>query len=314
MQRLLVPNLLLLLVLHLTASSSSAASNPEKDPEQIGNRKVGRGINFYSLQKEIALGNHMAAQVERQSKIIDDPAIAEYVNRLGQNLVRNSDAVVPFTIKVIDSEKVNAFALPGGFFYVNTGLILKADDEAELAGAMAHEIAHVAARHGTRQATRGEIANLAAYPLIFLGGWAGYGLREGASLIAPAGFLKFSRSFESEADMLGLEYMYKTGYDPNAFVDFFEKIETLKKRNPGMVAKVFSSHPLTEDRIRRAQKNIQELLAPKPAYILTTSEFEDVKERLWAMHRRFKMDEEDSNRPALRRARGSAAVSADASR
>src|SRR5260370_27202132 len=190
--------------------------------------------------------------------------MAEYVNRIGQNLVRNSDAKVPFTIKVIDSEEVNAFALPGGFFFVNSGLILKADCEAELAGVMAHEIAHVAARHGTRQATRGEIANLATIPLIFMGGWTGYGIRQAARILVPVGFLKFSRGFESEADMLGLEYMYKAGYDPTSFVDFFEKIETLEKRKPGTMAKVFSPNPMPDDRVRAAQKKIDQLLVAKP--------------------------------------------------
>src|ERR1700676_267526 len=184
------------------------ADDKEKDPDEIGNRDVGKGVNFYSIEKEIGLGKQMAQEVERQAKIVNDPVISEYVNRVGQNLVRNSDAKVPFSIKVLDSEEVNAFALPGGFFFVNSGLILKADSEAELAGVMAHEIAHVAARHGTRQATRGEIANLATIPLIFMGGWTGYGIQQAASILVPVGFLKFSRGFESEADMLGLEYMY----------------------------------------------------------------------------------------------------------
>src|SRR5579859_3721648 len=159
------------------------ADDKNKNPDAIGDRNVGKGVNFYSLEKEIALGRQLAAEVERQAKVIADPVIAEYVSRVGQNLVRNSDAKVPFTIKVLDTEDVNAFALPGGFFFVNSGLILKADTEAELAGVMAHEIAHVAARHGTKQATRGEVANIATIPLIFMGGWAGYGIRQGASIL-----------------------------------------------------------------------------------------------------------------------------------
>ncbi len=306
MKRLWSAGFSLLVALVVVTPNTAFGSDPKKDPDQIGNRDVGKGVNFYSLEKEIALGKALAQDVERQARIISDPVIAEYVNRVGQNLVRNSDAKVPFTIKVIDSEEVNAFALPGGFFFVNSGLILKADNEAELAGVMAHEIAHVAARHGTRQATRGEIANLATIPLIFMGGWTGYGIQQAASILVPVGFLKFSRGFESEADMLGLEYMYKAGYDPTAFVDFFEKIETLEKRKPGTMAKVFSTHPMTDDRIKSAQKNIQQLLEAKPEYVLTTSEFNDVKSRLLAMHNKRKIeDPKDANKPQLRRAPGS---------
>src|SRR5216110_1766963 len=215
----------------LVTLSSAVAKDKKKDPDEIGNRDVGKGVNFYSIEKEIALGKQLAQEVERQAKIIDDPIIAEYVNRVGQNLVRNSDAKVPFTIKVLDSEDVNAMALPGGFFFVNSGLVLKAESESELAGVMAHEIAHVAARHGTKQATRGEIVNLASIPLIFMGGWTGYAIRQGAGLAIPMGFLNFSRAFESEADYLGLQYMYKAGYDPTAFVDFFEKIKSKEKKS-----------------------------------------------------------------------------------
>jgi predicted Zn-dependent protease len=293
-------------------SFSLPADDKEKNPDDIGNRDVSKGLNWYSIEKEIALGKQMAQQVERQAKLVDDPVISEYVNRVGQNLVRNSDAKVPFTIKVIDGEEVNAFALPGGFFFVYSGLILKADTEAELAGVMAHEIAHVAARHGTRQATRGEVAQLATIPLIFMGGWAGYGIRQAASVLVPVGFLSFSRQFESEADMLGLQYMYKTGYDPEAFVDFFEKIQSMEKKKPGTMAKVFSTHPPTDDRIVAAQKNIQELLKARPEYVVTTSEFNDVKTRLAMLHGRRKIDDRDSNRPRVRRAPGSGTGDASA--
>jgi beta-barrel assembly-enhancing protease len=306
MKRLLSASLSFTLALALVAPGRVFAEDPEKDPDQIGNRNVSGKVNFYSLEKEIALGKQLASEVERQAKIINDPVIAEYVNRVGQNLVRNSDAKVPFTIKVIDSEEVNAFALPGGFFFVNSGLIMKADNEAELAGVMAHEIGHVAARHGTRQATRGEIAQLGMIPLIFMGGWTGYGLYQAASVLVPIGFLQFSQRMESEADLLGLEYMYKAGYDPTAFVDFFEKIETLEKRKPGTMSKVFSTHPPTDARIRASQKNIQDYLKAKPEYVVTTSEFDSVKSRLMAMHNKRKVDGPvDPTRPTLRRAPGS---------
>ncbi len=305
MKRRAVSPVALLAVLSLLAASAFAADKKKNNPDEIGNRDVGKGVNFYSLEKEIALGKQLAQEVERQAKIIDDPVIAEYVNRVGQNLVRNSDAKVPFTIKVLDSEEVNAFALPGGFFFVNSGLILKADTEAELAGVMAHEIAHVAARHGTRQATRGELINIASIPLIFMGGWTGYAIRQGAGLAIPLGFLTFTRGMEREADFLGLQYLYKSGYDPTSFVDFFEKIQSLEKRKPGSIAKVFSTHPMTDDRIKAAQDEIQEDLPPKPEYVVNTSEFNDVKARLAMLHNRRKVEPDDPNRPRLRRAPGS---------
>jgi predicted Zn-dependent protease len=305
MKRFGVVSAVSVLALALVAPASFA-KDKKQDPDEIGNRDVGKGVNFYSLEKEIALGKGLAQEVERQAKIIDDPVIAEYVNRVGQNLVRNSDAKVPFTIKVLDSEEVNAFALPGGFFFVNSGLILKADNEAELAGVMAHEIAHVAARHGTRQATRGTIINYASIPLIFMGGWTGYAIRQGAGLAIPLGFLTFSRGFEKEADYLGLQYLYKTGYDPTCFVDFFEKIQSMEKKKPGSISKVFSTHPMTDDRITSAQGEIEKILKAKPEYVVNTSEFVDVKGRLNALHNRRKVDnDKDSGRPRLRRAPGS---------
>jgi predicted Zn-dependent protease len=274
----------------------------EADVEAIGNRNVGGGINFYSLEREIALGKSLAQEVERSAKLVDDPVVSEYVNRVGQNLVRNSDAKVPFTIKVIDSDAVNAFALPGGFFYVNSGLILRADSEAELAGVMAHEIAHVAARHSTKRETKGQLTQLATIPLILLGpgGWAGYGIYQGLNFAIPLTFLKFSRGDENEADYLGLQYMYKAGYDPTAFVTFFEKVQAEEKRQPGTVPTVFSTHPPTADRVRRVEKTIATILPARDQYIVTTSEFDTVKARLQRLENRSKLQDQKSDRPTLR--------------
>jgi hypothetical protein len=276
----------------------------KSDVNAIGNRKVGgRGLgDWYSLEGEIRMGKQYAQEVEATSKLVRDPVVTEYVNRIGQNLVRNSDAQVPFTIKVIDSDEVNAFALPGGFFYVNSGLILAADEESELAGVMAHEIAHVAARHATRQMTRAQWANIGTIPLIFVGGGIGYAVRSAAGLGLPLTFLSFSRSFESEADYLGLQYMYKAGYDPNAFVQFFEKLQAREKKKPGTLAKAFSTHPQTPDRITKSQDEISKILPARAQYVVTTSEFAEVKARLAGIENRRKLvDDKPGNKPTLRR-------------
>jgi predicted Zn-dependent protease len=211
---------------------------------------------------------------------------------------------VPFTIKVVDADEINAMALPGGFFYVNSGLILAADDEAELAGVMAHEIAHVALRHGTRGQTRSDLANIMSLPLIFVGGGIGYAARQAAGIGLPLTFLKFSRGFEAEADYFGLQYMYKAGYDPNAFVNFFEKIQAQEKKKPGSLAKAFSTHPQTPDRIEKSQEEIATILPARDQYIETTSEFNDVKARLASIENRRKVDDNNPNKPTLRRTAG----------
>jgi beta-barrel assembly-enhancing protease len=277
----------------------------EDDVDAIGNRNVGkRGFgDWYSLETEIRMGKQYSMQVENSVKMVQDPVVNEYVNRIGQNLVRNSDAQVPFTIKVIDSDEINAFALPGGFFYVNSGLILAADEEAELAGVMAHEISHVCARHGMRQLTRMNIAQIATIPLIFVGGGLGYGIYEASGLALPLTFMKFQRNFEAEADYLGLQYMYKTGYDPQAFISFFEKIQAKEKKKPGTIAKAFASHPQTPDRIEASQKEIATILPARPQYIVSTSEFDDIKARLATIENRHKViEEKDGKKPSLRRA------------
>ncbi len=287
------------------SGSQHLGSGGKQDVDAIGNRKIGgKGLgNWYSLEKEIAMGKGYAQQVEASVKLISDPVVNEYVNRIGQNLVRNSDAQVPFTIKVVDDDTINAFALPGGFFYVNSGLILAADEEAELAGVMAHEIAHVAARHATRQMTRGNWANIATLPLIFvpMGAGAYYGIQAAAGIGLPMTFMKFQRGFEAEADYLGLQYMYKTGYDPQAFVSFFEKIEAKEKKKPGTLAKAFASHPQTPDRVAESQKEIATVLPGRDQYIVSTSEFDEVKARLAAIENRRKLTDDNVNKPTLRR-------------
>jgi predicted Zn-dependent protease len=283
--------------------SPNVKPGSEADVNAIGNRNVGKGLDFYSIEREIALGKQLAQEVQKSAKFIDDPVINEYVNRVGQNLVRNSDAQVPFTIKVIDSDVVNAFALPGGFFFVNSGLILHADEESELAGVMAHEIAHVCARHGTKQATKGDIVQLASIPaMIFIPySWAGYALYQGMNFMIPVTFLKFSRDAEREADYLGLQYMYKAGYDPNAFVAFFEKVQADEKKQPGTIPKVFSTHPPTPDRIEATQKEIATILPARDEYIVTTSEFDSVKHRLEMIEGNQKVKNTNPNKPTLRK-------------
>jgi predicted Zn-dependent protease len=318
MKRLLPTGLVIVLLfcsgLALAAPADEPTSNqPVKlkhdgginDLEAIGNRNVGcnRGLgNWYSVEGQINMGRQYADQVDNSSKLIKDPVVTEYVNRIGQNLVRNSDSKVPFTIKVIDADVINAFALPGGFFYVNTGLILAADNEAELAGVMAHEIAHVAACHIARENTRGTLAQLATIPIIFTtGGLGGLAAQEAAGLALPTAMLKFSRGFEAEADYLGVQYMYKSGYDPQAFTAFFEKIEAQEKKKPGTFSKAFESHPPTPDRIEKSQEEIEKLLPARQTYKVDTSEFQDVKARLAKIENRRKLDDRKDASPELRR-------------
>jgi predicted Zn-dependent protease len=277
-----------------------------EDVSAVGNRDIGgRGVgNWYSTDYEIKMGRAYAAEVEKSTKLITDPVITEYVNRIGQNIVKNSDCKVPFTIKVIDSDEINAFALPGGFFYVNSGLILNADEEAELAGVMAHETAHVCAHHAMREMTRLNYAQIGMVPvMILVGGWTGYGIYEGAQLALPVTFFKYDRQFEAQADYLGLQYMYRAGYDPQAFITFFEKVQALQKHKPGLVSKAFTDHPQTPDRILHSQEEIARILPPRDEYTVTTSEFDDVKARLARIENKRRLtDTKKGAKPSLRKA------------
>lgn len=285
------------------AQSDKVKPGTESDVNAIGDRKVGHGPDMYSIQSEIALGKELSQEVEKTSKLINDPVIVAYVNKVGQNLVRNSDAKVPFTIKVIDDDHINAFALPGGFFYVNSGVLLHADNESELAGVMAHEIAHVCARHQTRNATKANIMQIASIPVMMTLPYtlAGYGIYEGMNLAIPLTYLKFSRDAEREADYLGIQYMYKAGYDPNGMINVFEKFEAIEKQAPGTIPKIFDTHPATPDRIAAAQNEIATILPPRPEYIVDTSSFEAVKARITRLNAGEKIQEvRDGGKPSLK--------------
>lgn len=274
--------LAILVLLRLPAQDAKPAQDPKKDPDQIGTRDVSKGINFFSIEKEMALGRQLSQELEQHRTLVTDKKITEYVNRIGQNLARHSDAKIPLTIKVIEGDDPNAITLPGGYIYVQTGLIRTADTEAELAAALAHEIAHVAARHGTRQATQTQVTQLATIPLIFLGGW-GVCVMGASNAIMPVGLLAGQRGNETEADLLGLQYLYKSGYDPLGMVDIFEKIFSFDERKHGKMAQVLSSHPASGGRLVAVQKNIETLLKEQPQYIVTTSEFNEIQARLLSL-------------------------------
>jgi beta-barrel assembly-enhancing protease len=297
------------------ASGKPVKIDPKYDVNKIGERGTGSGINFYSIEQEQALGKQLSQEVEASCKLLEDKPINDYVNTLGQRLVRYSDAKVPFTIKVLDDDQVNAFALPGGFLYVTSGLILAAETEAELAGVMAHEIAHVAARHGTKGATRTQIWNLASLPLVFVGGPVGLAVRQVSQVAMPMTLMKFSRNFEREADLLGLEYEYAAGYDPEAFVDFFERMNTVRKK-PNFMARAFSSHPMNQDRIQRAQKEIDTMLPTHDQYVVNTSEFVEIRTHLREMKGekptlQTQQDGQKGNKPVLRRREPEGSVPVD---
>jgi predicted Zn-dependent protease len=260
----------------------ASAQKAKDDVNRIGDREIGNCLNFYSLEKEIALGKQLAEEVSRQAKLNQDPIVGEFINRMGQNLVRNSDAKVAFTFRVVEDNTPNAFALPGGFVFINTGLIKLASEEAELAGAVAHEIAHVAARHMTCQASKQQIAGIASIPVAIVlgGGLGGYVGRQGADAATRAAFLKLSRGAETEADYLGTQYLYAAGYDPNGAISIFEKMESLRKTKAGVWDRLLSSHPMDADRIDKTQKEIQRILPAKSEYIVTTSEYASVRERV----------------------------------
>jgi predicted Zn-dependent protease len=280
--------------------SAADQKNKKDDVSKIGDRDLGKCLNFYSLDKEMAWGKQLADEVARESKIDDDPILSEYVNRVGQNLARNSDAKVPFTFRVIEGDELNAFALPGGYVFIYTGLIKLASEEDEFAGALAHEIAHVAARHMTCRASEQQLAKAAGIvPSILLGGLGGWAVRQAANAAVPMTFLSFSRHDESEADYLGVQYMYAAGYDPTGAVSILEKLDALQKTQPHAVARVLATHPIDSDRINKTEQEIQKILPAKSEYVITTSEYRDVRERLIARDAGRKAKEQDG-KPVLR--------------
>jgi beta-barrel assembly-enhancing protease len=298
MKWFLIPALL------LTALSLPAADRKDgrkRDPNEIGGRNVAKGLNRYSIAQELALGKQLSIEVRKEARVIDDAIVSEYINRLGQNLARHSDVTFPVSFTLLEGDEINAFTLPGGFVFVNTSVLKLSDNEAELASVLAHELGHAAARHATRQETRNEIISVGTIPLIFLGGWGGFAARQAAMLAAPMAFFHFSREFETEADLLGIQYLWKAGYDPNASIDMFERVESTERKQPGTVSKLFRTHPLTPDRIEKTQKNIDELLPSRPEYVLNTSEYEDVRARLTELAHERKPESKEHARPTLKR-------------
>ena len=278
------------------------ASNKMDDVYCIGQRHVAHR-SFISLQKEIAIGKQYSEQIDRSAKLVKDPVITEYVNRVEQNIAENSDAKLPITVRVIDSPEINAFTLPGGFIYVNTGLLHAAGSEAQLAGVLAHETGHVAARHWASQMTKQTLLQYAMIPLIFTPmSYPVYiGLSEGLNFGIPLAFLKFSREDEAQADFLGLQYMWKAGYDPNAYLAMFAKIIQTQRRDPGSVPSIFMDHPPTKDRIIKAEEEIKDILPKRKEYLVSTSEFQSVQDRLNTLLGRWRKTESASNKPTLLR-------------
>jgi predicted Zn-dependent protease len=292
-----------LLAVFCLAALPARAGDDKKDVDEIGNRKVAHK-SIISEEKEIAIGKQYSAEVERSAKLLNDPVINEYVNRVAQNVARNSDLKVPLTVKVIDDPSINSFALPGGFLYVNTGLLMAADEEDQIAGVFGHEIAHVAARHWASQVTKMTLAQYAMIPLIFVPmSYPVYmGVMEAYMNGVPLAFLKFSRGYEAEADYLGIQYMYKAGYDPNSYVAFFGKVMEEERRMPGSMPSVFMDHPPTGDRIIKCEEEIKEILPKREQYLVSTSEFDDVKGRLQqVISNRKKLKAGETGGPTLRK-------------
>jgi predicted Zn-dependent protease len=286
----------------LLGATARAGDNKKDDVNQIGNRRVAKR-SIISQEKEIAIGKQYATEIERSAKLLTDPVVNEYVNRVAQNIARNSDLTVPLTVKVIDSPEINAVALPGGFLYVNSGLLMVADEESQIAGVIAHEVAHVAARHWASMMTKNQILNIASIALIFVPmSYPVYmGVMEAYMNGVPLMFMKFSRGAEAEADYLGIQYMYKAGYDPDSYVTFFGKLIDEERRTPGSVPKIFADHPPTPDRVLKSEEAIKEILPKRDQYLVSTSEFDDVKSRLQMVISNRKRGQKDQNEPTLRK-------------
>jgi predicted Zn-dependent protease len=285
----LVPVTLVCLLAQPSRAADNKARKNKDDVNEIGHRRVAHR-SMISQDKEIAIGKQYADEIDHSAKIVTDSVINEYVNRVAQNVARNSDLAIPLTVKVIDAPEINAFSLPGGFIYLNSGTILAADEEDQIAGVLAHEVAHTVARHWASQVTKATIARYAMLPVLFTP--MGYGVYSGIEAAymngLPLAFLHFNRSAESEADYLGLQYMYKAGYDPNSYVSFFGKVLEDERQVPGSVPKLFMDHPPAADRILKSEEEIKEILPKRPQYLVSTSEFDDVKARIEVVitHRR----------------------------
>ena len=242
-------------------------------------RKLRPGFNLFSKEQDVQLGKESATEVEKKMKVVDNPELQAYIGTVGKKLTSSADAgEFPYSFKVVVDKSINAFALPGGPMYIHTGLLAAADNESQMAGVMAHEVSHVALRHGTNQASKQQMLQL---PAMLVGQTTGSGgllgtlSQLGINLGANSVLLKFSRSAETEADLLGTRLMHNAGYNPAELANFFRKLEAEGGNQNKLVEMFMASHPNPGNRVQAVQKEAKSL--PSRSYNGETGQFRSMQ-------------------------------------